>query len=95
MAKYKIFLSKKYVRDLKLLKKRKDFDVEALAETLLKLSNGEILDKKYKDHKLQNSRNYKNYRECHITNDWLLIYRIDNDNLLLLLLRTGTHSDLF
>lgn len=95
MAKYKIFLSKKYVRDLKLLKKRKDFDVEALAETLLKLSNGEILDKKYKDHKLQNSRNYKNCRECHITNDWLLIYRIDNDNLLLLLLRTGTHSDLF
>lgn len=95
MAKYKIFLSKKYVRDLKLLKKRKDFDVEALAEALLKLSNGEILDKKYKDHKLQNSRNYKNCRECHITNDWLLIYRIDNDNLLLLLLRTGTHSDLF
>lgn len=94
MAKYKIFLSKKYIRDLKLLKKRKDFDVEALAETLLKLSNGEILDKKYKDHKLQNSRNYKNCRECHITNDWLLIYRIDNDNLLLLLLRTGTHSDL-
>ena len=95
MAKYKIFLSKKYIKDLKLLKKRKDFDVEALAETLLKLSNGEILDKKYKDHKLQNSRNYKNCRECHITNDWLLIYRIDNDNLLLLLLRTGTHSDLF
>lgn len=95
MAKYKIFLSNKYVKDLKFLKKRKDFDVEALAETLLKLSNGEILDKKYKDHKLQNSRNYKNCRECHITNDWLLIYRIDNDNLLLLLLRTGTHSDLF
>ncbi len=93
--KYNIFPSKKYLRDYKRILNRGQYDTSMLESVVDKLSNGEILDKKYKDHKLQNSRNYKNCRECHITNDWLLIYRIDNDNLLLLLLRTGTHSDLF
>ena len=39
--------------------------------------------------------NYEGFRECHITPDWLLIYRIEENNLILVLLRTGTHSDLF
>lgn len=48
---------------------------------------------KYKDNKLKEK--YSNQRECHIHPDWLLIYAIDNDKLILTLTRTGTHSDLF
>ena len=51
------------------------------------------LPEKYKDHGL--SGNYAGYRECHIESDWLLIYKIFADKLVLALTRTGTHSDLF
>lgn len=51
------------------------------------------LPKKYKDHSL--SGNYAGYRECHIEPDWLLIYKVFNDRLVLVLTRTGSHSDLF
>ena len=51
------------------------------------------LDEKYIDHKLIG--NYQGCRECHITSDWLLIYEISEDELILYLTRTGTHSDLF
>jgi mRNA interferase YafQ len=57
------------------------------------LANGEALDEKHQDHRL--SGDYSGFRECHITSDWLLIYQIRNNELLLLLSRTGTHSDLF
>lgn len=50
---------------------------------------------KYRDHELISSKNYKNVRECHIKPDWLLIYRVECENLILKLLRTGSHSDLF
>lgn len=49
----------------------------------------------YKDHCLTNSRNFKNVRECHIKPDWLLVYRIVKNALILELIRTGSHSDLF
>ena len=49
----------------------------------------------YRDHALTNSRNYKGMRECHIQPDWLLVYRIRHEILVLQLIRTGTHSDLF
>jgi len=52
-----------------------------------------LLDPKYKDHKLHGK--YNNCRECHIEPDWLLIYEIKNDKLILTLTNTGTHSDLF
>lgn len=52
------------------------------------------LTEKFGDHQLQNSRNYKGMRECHIEPDWLLIYRIEAERLILELIRTGTHSDL-
>ena len=48
-----------------------------------------------RDHALVNSRNHKNMRECHIDPDWLLIYQISTDVLILKLIRTGSHSDLF
>ena len=53
------------------------------------------LPEKYRDHPLENSRNYKRMRECHIKPDWLLIYKTYADRLVLELIRTGTHSDLF
>ena len=64
-----------------------------LTEVIKKLANGERLPEKNKDHAL--SGDYSGYRECHITPDWLLIYEIENDELILYLTRTGTHSDLF
>ena len=50
------------------------------------------LDEKYYDHPLKGK--YFSFRECHIRPDWLLIYRIDQDELVLVAQRTGTHSDL-
>ena len=94
-SKYIIILSNKFLKDLERLKRRKDFNPKLLKEVLSILSNGEKLDKKYKDHKLEDSRNYKNCRECHISNDCLLVYRIEKEELLLLLIRMGSHSDLF
>lgn len=65
-----------------------------LMETVIDMLANEIpLHPKYKDHPL--SGNYADCRECHITPDWLLVYKIDNDELILALTRTGTHSDLF
>ncbi len=58
-----------------------------------KLANGIILEERYRDHKL--SGNYEGLRECHINPDWLLIYEIRDDELILVLNRTGSHSDLF
>ena len=58
-----------------------------------KLANGEPLDDKHHDHAL--SGDWIGHRECHILPDWLLVYRIEDDVLVLTLTRTGTHSDLF
>ena len=57
------------------------------------LQNGNALPEKYKDHPLHS--NWRGYRECHIQGDWLLIYKYKNDELILSLTATGTHSDLF
>lgn len=56
------------------------------------LSNGKKLPDKYRDHKL--SGEWNGYRDCHITPDWVLIYKIDHNELILVLSRTGSHSDL-
>ena len=64
-----------------------------MIELIKKLVNKECLEAKYKDHGLIGD--YKDCRECHITPDWLLIYQIDGNELILYLTRTGTHSDLF
>lgn len=70
-------------------------DDKLLKKTVTLLANGAKLPAKYKDHPLINSRNFINVRECHIQPDWLLIYSIDNNTLVLELIRTGSHSDLF
>lgn len=87
-----IVRSNRFDKDLKLAIKR-GFDMRLLDEVVTKLQKGEKLDDKYKDHALLG--NYNDFRECHIQPDWLLIYRIDDEELELYLFRTGTHSDLF
>ena len=89
---YKIRPSAKFQRDLKRIQKR-GYDITLLKDVLNLLVNGKILPIKYKDHNL--SGNFKGCRECHITSDWLLIYEISDEELILYLTRTGTHSDLF
>lgn len=73
--------------------KRRGLDINFLKEIVTKLANGEPLDAKYKDHQL--SGNWIGHRECHIQPDWLLVYRYEDDVLVLTLTHTGTHSDLF
>ena len=70
-------------------------DPRKLEQVLELLVNEQPLPEKYRDHPLINSRNYKDVRECHIEPDWLLIYKVERELLLLKLIRTGTHSDLF
>lgn len=87
-----IVLSNQFKKDLKLAQKR-GLNLNNLTEVVEKLANGEQLPPKNKDHNL--SGEYASYRECHIQPDWLLIYKIEESELLLFLFRTGTHSDLF
>lgn len=89
---YRIRPSAKFQKDLKRIQKR-GYDITLLKDVLNLLVNGKILPIKYKDHNL--SGNFKGCREGHITPDWLLIYEISDDELILYLTRTGTHSDLF
>lgn len=79
-------------RDLKRAIKR-GLDMDLLDEVVSALQNGETLPAKNKDHAL--SGNWVGHRECHIQPDWLLVYRIINQTLVLSLVRTGTHSDIF
>ncbi|MBR5487409.1 MAG: type II toxin-antitoxin system YafQ family toxin [Phascolarctobacterium sp.] len=91
---YDIVPSNKFKKDLKLAKSR-GYDIELLTTVIEMLAEGKELPVKYRDHALVSSRDYKNKRECHILPDWLLIYEICDNELILYLTRTGTHSDLF
>jgi len=89
---YKIVVSKQFEKDFKLAKKR-GLDLTRLETVVNLLASGKVLPKRYRDHSL--SGDYRDFRECHIQPDWLLIYRIEKDELMLFLFRTGSHSDLF
>jgi len=89
---YKIVVSKQFEKDFKLAKKR-GLDLTRLETVVNLLASGKVLPKRYRDHSL--GGNYRDFRECHIQPDWLLIYRIEKDELMLFLFRTGSHSDLF
>ena len=88
----KVVQSNQFKKDLKLAKKR-GLNLNILKEVINKLTLGEPLLQKNKNHHL--SHEYKGFMECHIEPDWLLIYKIEDDNLILFLFRTGSHSDLF
>ena len=79
-------------KDLKLAKKQNK-NLDKLFEVIDILANGGTLEAKYRDHDL--TGNYKGTRECHIEPDWLLIYEICGDVLVLMLYRLGSHSELF
>ena len=74
---------------------KRGFNPKELEKVISMLCNEQPLPERYRDHALINSRQYKDVRECHIQPDWLLIYRIVRDRLILKLIRTGSHSDLF
>lgn len=90
--KYEIIYTNQFKRDLKKAKKQNK-NLDRLFEVVEKLANGEILEAKYRDHALIG--NYKDSRECHIEPDWLLIYEIKNETIVLMLSRVGSHSELF
>lgn len=89
---YNLRFTNKIQRNIKLMKKRGK-DLEKLKTVLNLLQRGIELPAKYKDHAL--TGNYIGCRECHIEPDWLLVYEIINEELIILLLTTGSHSDLF
>ena len=82
----------KFRRDLKLARKR-GLDLSLMNIVIELLLKGEELPQRLGDHELKGV--YKGYRECHILPDWLLIYKVDKERLVLTATRTGTHSDLF
>ena len=89
---YEIKPSTRFQKDLKRVQRR-GYDISLITEILKMLAAGEPLPAKNKDHALVG--NYEGCRECHITPDWLLIYEVVEETVILYLTRTGTHSDLF
>jgi len=76
----------------KILKQGKDANI--LLDVVTKLANKEELDEKYKNHRLIDDKTYRDCSECHLKPDWLLVYKYINNNLILVLVATGTHSEI-
>ena len=91
-TKYVVKFTTQFKKDFKLAMKR-GFKMDLLEDVITLLAMGEVLPDKNKDHAL--TGNWVGHRECHIQPDWLLVYKVDKDELILNLLRTGSHSDLF
>ncbi len=91
MGKYKLVITSSFKKDYKRLVKR-NYDISLLNAVVEKLQNGMRLPENNKDHAL--TGNWSGYRECHIQPDWLLVYQIVDNTLVLSLVRTGSHSDL-
>ena len=92
--KYKINYSNLLKKDYKKAKKR-GLDINELNKVIRMLGDGKKLPIKYRDHRLKDDKRYKDARGCHLSPDWLLIYKKEEDIAVLTLDRTGTHSDLF
>ena len=91
--KYRVFKAKRFCKNLKKMLRRGK-DENKLNAVVLKLAQGEVLPPQYKDHAL--SGDLEGLRDCHIENDWVLLYFYTaNGELVLTLTDTGTHSDLF
>lgn len=89
---YEVRFTNQFKKDLKLAEKRHK-SLDKLFAVVERLANGEALDPKYHDHDLTGK--YEGCRECHVEPDWLLIYEVVDDVLVLMLYRLGSHSDLF
>lgn len=92
MKHLEIVWTNQFKKDYKQAMKR-HLNIELLDDIIRKLAKCEALPEKNRDHAL--TGNWVGHRECHIQPDWLLVYRIEDDVLVLTLARTGTHSDLF
>jgi mRNA interferase YafQ len=80
----------RFKKDYKLAVKRRK-NIRKLLQIVERLAKGENLEQKFRDHALEGE--YQDCRECHIESDWLLVYMITPNDLILI--RTGSHSDLF
>ena len=89
-----VFRTTQFKKDFKvLLKKHYSPDKLKQAIDALMAQNKQLLSTKYRDHPL--TGNWKGYREIHIEGDWLVINRVEKQELQLVLTRTGSHDDLF
>ncbi len=93
-TKYRIKYTSDFKKNYKKIKKQGK-DVEKLKVVVSKLADGLELEEKYKNHMLTDSKYYKNCGECHIEPDWLLVYQYIDNELILVLVATGSHSELF
>lgn len=92
-TKYSIKISSKFKRQVKKLKNQGK-DLSKLVKVVKRIADGNTLDSKYKLHLLRDTNTFRNCYECHIEPDWLLIFKYSNDNVYLILVETGTHSEL-
>lgn len=93
-TKYKIKYSNDFKKSYKKIKKQGK-NIDELKFVIDKLANKELLEPKYKDHSLYNDKRFKDCRDCHFTPDWVLIYKYVEDEIVLLLVNTGSYSELF
>ena len=93
MKQYHIHYTKQYKCDLKRIKKSGCYDFRKLDAIINTLAHDELLPSRCRDHQLKGK--WVGRRECHITGDWVLVYRKEQDKLILSLMRTGRHTDVF
>lgn len=94
MTKYQIKFTSSFKKSLKkVLKQGKEF--KKIKTIIVKLANKEELEIKYKNHELNDNKKFKNCKECHVEPDWLLVYKYYENDLILLLVETGSHSEKF
>jgi len=89
--KYTAYYTNRIKKQLRLLEKR-GYDMNLFKETVSLLLDGTPLPPQYSDHPLKGDK--RGYRDCHIKSDWVLIYKADEQILTLVLIETGTHSDI-
>jgi mRNA interferase YafQ len=87
-----VFNTNKYKKDLKRLEKQHR-DISALNKIVEMLAKQEVLDPSCRDHPLNGE--FEGCRGCHIGFDWVLVYKVENDNIVLVLMRTGTHTEVY
>ena len=94
MTKYQIKFTSSFKKSLKkVLTQVKEF--KKIKTIIVKLANKEELEIKYKNHELNDNKKFKNCKECHVEPDWLLVYKYYENDLILLLVETGSHSEIF
>ena len=92
--KYSIVTTTRFRKQFKkIIKQGKDLN--KIKTVINILASGKTLEEKYKDHALVDTKFYRNCRECHIEPNWLLIYKYNDNELMLFFVETGSHSDLF